>query len=94
LAAIYVLGERRPGQPSIEPIPAKQAMLSLLVETYANKILDREMRSREFLALGRLLEAFPVRRIHASADFPNVASLCAVIREDFSQLRISAAAQR
>ena len=41
LAAIYVLGERRRDPaPFVEPITPQNALLSLVADTYANKILD------------------------------------------------------
>ena len=87
LGAIYVLGDRRSDPaPYIEVIRPQSALLTLVAETYANKILDRETRAREFAFLGRLVTTAPVRRVHANADASRLKELCKVIRQDFASL--------
>ena len=88
LGAIYLLGDRRPDHaPSIEEVRPQAGLLSLVVDTFANKILDREMRAHEFAVLGRLVTAVPVRRLHPHNDGSRLEELCAVIREDFAALQ-------
>ena len=87
LAAIYVLSER--GQapaPYVEAIRPRSALLALVTDTYANKILDKEMRAREFAVLGRLVTAVPVRRVYPHEDPTRLEELCKVIREDLHSL--------
>lgn len=87
LGAIYVLSERRPDPaPYIEAIRPQSALLALVADTYANKILDKEMRAREFAVLGRLVTAVPVRRVHPHEDPARLEELCKVIREDLRSL--------
>jgi hypothetical protein len=87
LGAIYVLGERRADPaPLVEAIRPQSALLSLVADTYANKILNRDMRAREFAVLGRLVTIVPIRRIHAHDDASRLEQLCAVIRDDFASL--------
>jgi len=87
LGAIYLLGDRRSDQaPFAEGVRPKAGLLSLVADTFANKILDREMRAREFAVLGRLVMTVPIRRIHPHKDPSRLEELCAVIREDFSSL--------
>jgi len=87
LGAIYLLGERRPDQaPFVEGVRPQAGLLSLVADTFANKILDREMRAREFAVLGRLVTTVPIRRIHPHRDPSRLEELCAVIREDFASL--------
>jgi hypothetical protein len=87
LAAIYVLRERRPDPaPYVEAIRPQNALLALVADTYANKILDREMRAREFAVLGRLVTAIPVRRVYPHEDPTRLEELCKVIREDLHSL--------
>jgi hypothetical protein len=87
LGAIYLLGDRRPEPaPVVEGVRPKAGLLSLVADTFANKILDREMRAREFAVLGRLVTAVPIRRIHPHNDAARLEELCAVIREDFASL--------
>ena len=85
LGAIYLLGERRPGPaPYLESIRPQSALLALVAETYANKILDREMRASEFAVLGRLVTTIPIRQVHACEDANRLDDLCRVIVEDFA----------
>jgi hypothetical protein len=90
LGAVYLLGNRRPDHtPFVEGVRPQDGLLSLVANTFANKILDREMRAREFAVLGRLVTSVPIRRIHPRSDAPRLEELCAVIREDFASLRRS-----
>jgi hypothetical protein len=87
LGAIYFLGDRRPDPaPYVETIRAQGALLSLVADTYANKILDRDLRAREFEVLSRLVETVPIRRAFAHTDSSRIGDLCRVIREDFELL--------
>jgi hypothetical protein len=89
LGAIYVLGAPRPAPgPYIEFVQPRAALVSLLTDTYANRVVDREMRAREFSVLGRLVATVPVRRIHPSNDPSGLKELCKAIREDYASLGI------
>jgi len=91
LGAIYFLGERRADPaPFVEAVRPQAALLSLVADTFANKVLDREMRAREFEVLGRLVTRVPVRRVFAHSDGSRIHGLCQTIREDFASLRESA----
>ncbi len=94
LAAIYLLGDRRlDPAPFVEAIRPKAALLSLVADTYANKILDRELRAREFVVLGRLVSTIPVRRVYPHGDATRLEELCRVIQEDLAALDFPATAQ-
>jgi hypothetical protein len=87
LGAIYILGDRRPERvPYVQKIGPQDALVSLVAETYANKILDRELRAREFAVLGQLVSSVPVRRVFLSRDATRLENLCRVIREDYASL--------
>jgi hypothetical protein len=87
LGAIYILGERGPDPaPYVESMKPQRALLALVADTYANKILDREMRASEFAVLGRLVTSVPVRRVCPHEDSGRLAELCKVIRRDFGSL--------
>jgi hypothetical protein len=87
LGAIYLLGERRPDQaPFVEGVRPQAGLLALVADTFANKILDRDMRAREFAVLGRLVTTVPIRRIHPSSDASRLEELCGVICDDFASL--------
>jgi hypothetical protein len=91
LGAIYLIGDRRSeNAPCVEGVRPQAALLSLLAETYANKILDREMRAREFELLGRLVTNVPVRRVYPHAESGRLEQLCQTIREDFHSLNLPA----
>ena len=95
LGAIYVLGERRPDPaPYVESLRPQSALLALVADTYANKILDREMRAREFAVLGHLVTTVPIRRVYAHEDATRLEQLCKVIREDFDSLNAPGPARR
>jgi hypothetical protein len=94
LGAIYLLGERRPDQaPFVEAVRQQAALLSLVADTFANKILDREMRGREFALLSQLVTTVPIRRVHPHGDASRLEELCALIREDFAALQSKASTQ-
>jgi hypothetical protein len=94
LGAIYSIGERRVvAAPSVEALRPQAALLSLVPDTFGNKILDREMRAREFEVLGRLVGSVPIRRIFPHSDPSRIPDLCQVIREDFASLKVSAQAR-
>ena len=87
LGAIYVLNERRPNPaPYVEALRPQNALLALVADTYANKILDRELRAREFAVLGRLVATVPVRRVYPHEDPARLEELCNVIRKDLHSL--------
>ncbi len=87
LGAVYILGERRPDSaPSAEAVRPQAALLSLVADTYANKILDRDMRAREFEFLSRLVTSVPIRRIRPHSDATRLKELCGVICGDFALL--------
>ena len=78
LAAIYVLGERRndPAAPFVEPLDRVEAMMSLVANTYATKLMDKQMRAREFELLTRVLGRIPLRRVTPHADPGRIPELC------------------
>jgi hypothetical protein len=91
LSAIYFLGDRRSDlAPYVETFRAQAALLSLVANTYGNKILDRDLRAKEFGVLSRLVETVPIRRIFPHSDLSRIGDLCRVILEDFSSLQTSA----
>ena len=89
LGAIYLLGERHSDPaPYVEDVQPQSALVSLLADTFANKILDRDLRAREFEVLGRLVTTVPIRRVYPHLDATRLGQLCSVIRENFESLRL------
>ena len=90
LQVIYLMGDRRPDPaPSLETMRSQAALVDLVANTYANKILDREMRAREFDVLGHLAAAVPIRRVFPHSDPDRIPDLCRVIEADLIALRDS-----
>ena len=58
----------RLGRSFIEEAAGGNALAELVANTYVNYLLDRDMRSREFDVLGRVVEGIPVRRVRPQAD--------------------------
>jgi hypothetical protein len=84
LGAIYVLGTREGdlAAPVIDDIAGSNALRDLVTNTYVNYLLDREMRSREFDVLTRLVVRMPIRRVRAPADYSAVLGLSGAIAND------------
>ena len=84
LGAIYFLSERDPAlaAPFIEKVAGGNALTGLVANTYVNYLLDRDMRSREFDVLGRVVERIPVRRVRPQDDPSTVFNLCQAIATD------------
>jgi hypothetical protein len=95
LGAVYVLGDRRQDPaPYAEPVRPQNALLLLVADTYANKILDRELRAREFAMLGQLVTKVPIRRVYPCEERGKLVELCKFIHEDFESLNSPNPAQR
>lgn len=87
LAAIYQLGERRHDRMAayVETLDRADALMSLVANTYATKLMDKRMRAREFELLTRLLTKVPVRRVTPHADLARIPELCERILADYRE---------
>jgi hypothetical protein len=85
LGAIYVLDGRSKDEraPAVEPLSGREALLTLVANTYANHLLDKQMRAHEFEVLGRLVQHVPVRRVTPHADPAQIWELGQCIVDDF-----------
>lgn len=87
LGAVYILSERLSDPaPYVQPMRSQEALLSLLVDSYATRTLDREMRAKEFEVLGRLAAKVPVRRLFPHHEIGRIDDLCQVVEKDFRSL--------
>lgn len=66
LGAVFILDRTEQSQ-LIERLSLREALVGLATETYANRMLDTEMRAAEFLALGALVKSVPVLRMNPRA---------------------------
>lgn len=84
LAAIYFLAKRSDAASAtfVSPISSHEALIALASNSYANRMLDAEMRVREFRTLGDLARSTPVRRLTAPARLPDVNGFYRTICED------------
>lgn len=88
LAAIYLLDDRRedPTSPSVEDMSEGEGLISLVANTYATYLMDKEMRAREFEILGRVLKNVPLRKLIPHTDPTYIRALCHTIIGDFECL--------
>src|SRR5829696_8534342 len=92
LAAIYHLSERRPDAtaPFLQALDRADGLMSLVANTYATKLMDKQMRAREFELLTRVVQNVPLRRVTPHSDPARIRELCDRILTDFKDLRLSA----
>jgi hypothetical protein len=85
LGALFILGERdsQPDSPRIEPLSPKDALLSLVANSYATNLLDMHMRAAEFEFLGRMLQSVPVQRLIPHKDPSKIDGLHDVVLRSF-----------
>jgi hypothetical protein len=89
LGAIFVLGQRssESGAPFLEQPAPSDGLLSMVANSYATNLLDKQMRAREFELFGRLLEAVPIRRLRPHEDPARIDHLCGLILECYEGIR-------
>jgi hypothetical protein len=87
LAAIYLLDSRRDDDeaPFVTPLDRADGLMSLVANTYATKLMDKQMRAREFELLTRVLKNVPLRRVTPHADPSRIGELCDSILDDFGR---------
>jgi hypothetical protein len=83
LGLVYFLDEpSHENHPSAEALSASKALLALVPNTYATRVLDRVMRAQEFESLSRFVERVPVRRLTRPADLARLSDFCDFVVED------------
>lgn len=85
LGAIYILDERSEDEqaPYCESIPANEALIKLVSNTYANYLLDKDRRKHEFEVLGRIIDYVPIRKVIPHQDPARLMNLCDTILDDY-----------
>ena len=88
LGAIYLLTGRSEDcdGPRIEPLQGAGALRSLIANTYAFKVFDKEMRTYEFDLLSRLARQVPLRSVTPFSDVSRIRHLCELVISDFANL--------
>jgi hypothetical protein len=86
LAAIYLLGERSEDGPFVQPLDRAEGLMALVANTYATKLMEKEMRAREFGLLTRVLNNVRLRRVTPHTDPARITKLCGSILCDFESI--------
>jgi hypothetical protein len=96
LAAIYQLAERQddPAAPFVQPLDRTEGLISLIANTYATNLMNKEMRALEFELLGRVLAHVPLRRVTAHTNPNRITQLCECILEDFESIKLRRSEQQ
>jgi hypothetical protein len=91
LGAVFLLGERvaDSSAPFVEKLPAREVLVSLVANSYATNMLDKDMRAQEFELFGRLVTSVPVWRLRPHEDGSKIGLLCDVIREKCHELGLT-----
>jgi len=90
LGLIYLFAPRsdEAKAPRVEEMSPREALLTLVQNTYMNWLLDREQRAVEFDALSRLVQQVPVRRIVPHSDPGRIGALCELLQADAARFLI------
>jgi hypothetical protein len=87
LGVIYLL--RTDARPTsvlgFETVRAQDALMSLVANTFAARLVRSADRAKEFELLAHLVAAVPVRRLHNGGSLDRLPDLCAAIQSDVSQ---------
>jgi hypothetical protein len=88
LAAVYFLERRDPAlsRPDVRSAAGAEALIRLVANTYANRLLDRTLRAREFEVLTRLADRVPIRRVVPPQGLHRLDDLCDALLADFHNL--------
>lgn len=88
LAAIYHLSERlyNTRAPFVQGLDRSEGLMSLVANTYATKLMDKQMRAREFELLTRVVSNVPLRRVTPHANAARLNDLCTRILSDFKSV--------
>jgi len=81
LGAIFLLGERSgdASAPFARPVPLQDALISLVANSYATNLLDKNMRASEFEILGQIIHQVPIWRLTPHQSASKLEDLCEVI---------------
>jgi hypothetical protein len=92
VGAVYILGDRMPGErPRIEPLQGTGALLALIANKYVTRISEREQDRRDFVLLSELGASVPVRRITRSDALSDLDETCGAILADYAALALAPA---
>ena len=67
VGAVFILDTSNELFPPIQRLSQQEALIGLAAQTYANRMLDTQMRAAEFLTLAALVKSIPVLRVSTRA---------------------------
>ena len=79
IGAIFILGERRPGVPSVERLRGHDAAMRLIANTSMGLHLDAAARVGELEGIARLTDRVPVFLAQATDDLERIDEFCDLI---------------
>jgi hypothetical protein len=80
LCAVLLLGKRESERaPRLELVPAAEAMVTLVANTYKNLLLDGQQRADEFRFLQRLMQSVPVGRLVGHSSGERIGEMCDLV---------------
>jgi hypothetical protein len=93
LSTIYLVNARSESEfaPFVQSVSQSEALMSLVSNTYATHLMNKQMRAKEFELLTRLLRTTTLRRLVPHSDPARIQDLCRTIVSDFESLRFSGA---
>ena len=84
VGVIYILGDRSSDPaPFLAELSPQSALMSLVANSYGTRVLDTEMRAKEFEFYARLASTVPVRQLIPHTDPSRLDLLCRIVQEDF-----------
>lgn len=87
LAAIYLLDPQAGDGVEPGPLSPREALMALVANTYATRLLDRGMRRAELELLARVVSSVPVRRLHRDGRRPE--ALCRAVLGELASAEAS-----
>lgn len=73
-------------------VPAREALVELVTNSYATRALDGRTRADEFPVLARLVSSVPVRRVVAHREAGDLDHLCQLIIDGLQERRLEISA--
>lgn len=88
LGAIYILNrfDNIGDTPQFEPVNAAQKIINVIEHSFANYILNTELKKDEFAFFAHLVNTIPIRKINFEHNLDLLDTNCAEIVKDFRQL--------
>lgn len=84
LAAICLLNDRSHdvGVPRLDTVTEQNALIRLVANSYASRLIDDQMRAREFVFFGELVSRVPIRQLTPHSDGGRIDQLCDLVCQD------------